>query len=167
MFYPVFVRENWPALLGLLLCFVLFVYWLVDGVNPGIRSAFYIFYWRSNSHYELIYAGLLLGIFVCFLSLPFAIISCFTRILLAIQGCILEISLFCKINLILIMLYQPGKPDEYVKGIPLVTVCILIILFLIRYETQSSWKEICKGLVGNFIGSMLLTLIIFDSIKIN
>ena len=162
-----FMREKRPVLLGLLLCLVLFVFWLTDGVDPGIRSAFYIFSWRSNSHYELIYGGILLGIFFCFLSLLIPINTGFMRMPLAIQGGILEISLFCKINLNLIFLYHSGKTSQYVKGIPLVIACILIILFLIRYETQSSWKEICRGIVGNFIGSLLLALIIFDSITIS
>ena len=167
MSYPTYVREKWPALAGLLLCSALFVYWLPYGVDPGILSAFYIFHWHSNSHYELIYGGILLGIFLCFLSLLLPINMGFMRMPLAIQGGILEISLFCKINLNLIFLYHSGKTTQNVKGIPLVVACILLILFLIRYETNSSWKEICQGLVGNFIGSMLLALIIFDSITIH
>ena len=161
--FSAFMRKKWSALSGLFLSFVVFAIWLNDSLYPGILSAFYFLHWRSISHYELIYGGIMSGIFFCFLCLLLPRYTGFMRILLAIQGNILELSLFCKINLLLIQLYQFGKSSEHVQ-FTLVTACIVAILFLIRYETQSSWKEICQGLVGNYIGSMLLAMIIFDNI---
>lgn len=162
----IFKKEIWPVFFATCLSALIFVFWLSDGLHEGIRSTFVIFYWRSNSFYELIYGGLFLGIFICSVMCFFQKSRSVTHFFLAMQGHILEISVFFKINLGLIFLYQSGRIGYPLAGVPIIMVCIVTILLLVRYETQASWREIFKGLGANLLGSMILALIMFDNMEI-
>lgn len=157
-------RKN-TALTSLVIIGTVVAALFLTGPYEGLRSVFYIFYWSGTGFYELVYGTLLLLLMACLLGAKLKLSFSITNRLAYFVAGVLEISLFCKISLVLILFVRYGVVGNYLGGAPLLTIMLVAGLILVRYENCPLKSGFWKSLIGSFGGAFLLALIIAGSLN--
>ena len=147
---------------GLSACCTIASIFFFNGTNESIKSAFYIFYWSGSGIYELIYGLIFIIIFVCLIVQSIKNDISLVKSLLLFFTKALEISLFCKLNVLIISELVFSEVTGYINSSPELISLFLLLILSLRVALNNNWKINCRDFLGSYVGTLIIAKIIVD-----